>query len=165
MRFRTAVAAALATLALAAPAQADDASLWNAYRTTLAAEREAAQLELADAYDALEDGATRAEVKRVMAANKRIVELQTPLIEAVAAQEPSTEGGAKAKALTIKGRRLYIRVQNAEIRGDELWLAGERKKAKRYYKKSERLAKSMNRLSRQEERAWKAIGYEFGEKS
>lgn len=165
MTLRTGIAAALATLVLAAPASADDASVWNAYRNTLAPEREAAQIELAGAYEAVEDGATRAEIKRVIAANTRILELQPPVIDAVSAQEPSTEGGLKAKTLTLKARRLYIRVQKAEIRGDQLWLAGERKKAKRYYKKCDRLFKSMKRLNRQEERAWEDVGYEFGGES
>ena len=47
--------------------------------------------------------------KRVIAANQKIVELHLVVRDAVAAQQPSTEGGTAAHKLTLREEQLYIR--------------------------------------------------------
>jgi hypothetical protein len=161
MSFRIALTTVAAALALAAPAQADDASVIAAYNDTLPTERAAANAEYTAAFeDAQERPTTNSEVERVLAADKVINDLAAQVVAAVTAQEPSTENGTKAKTATLRQFATIIRVNDLEMRGARLWIQGKDKQARRYLAKSDRLYfRTYKRQYRQMKRAWKRAGF------
>lgn len=160
MRARTAVATAVATLALAAPAHADDSSLFAAY-TGHSEERDAANKAYIEASDALGTGrATDDEIRAVMVANDQINAVIATVRTETAAQEPSTEKGTRAKKLALKEFRLLIVNNRYENKSLNAYLHDDRKAGARWYRRHERMLAMYVRTYVRAHRAFKAIGFD-----
>jgi hypothetical protein len=162
MKLRILITTAAAALALAAPAQADDASVFTAFKDTVAAERDAANAEYIAAFKEMKrGGATRAEIERLIAANQQINALAKQVHDAVAAQEPSTEAGTKAKKHGLHAYVTIIRTNNLEMKGDQAWLDGKEKRARRYYRRSDAMYRVHLRAWKRALTAFKQAGFEY----
>lgn len=161
MRLRTGIAAALATLAVAAPAaQADDNSLFAAY-VGHQEERKAANQAYLDALADAEKGSTTdKEIQALIAANEQINANCTVVRNETAAQEPSTEQGAKAKKLALKEFDLLVLMNKYEINSDKAALADDAKKSKRWFKRFVKTRKSYRRTYRRTHKQWISMGFE-----
>lgn len=159
MRLRAALATAVAALALAAPAQADDNSLFAAY-TGHEPERQAAAEAYWDAYDDLKrGGATDKELEAIIAVNEQINATSTVVRNEIAAQEPSSEEGVKVKKLSLKEFDLAILMNVHEINRDKARIAGSTKKMKRWDRRFKETRKKYRRAVRRTHTQWLDMGF------
>lgn len=160
MKLGTAIAGLLAALVLAAPAQADDNSVFAAY-TGHEAERQAANEAYFDALEDLEEGrVTDDEIRAIIAANEQIVATATVVRSEVEAQAPSTEDGARAKKLALKEFDLFLLTNRYEINRDKATLAGDEKKAKKWHRRYRKTRTLYRRAVRRTHKHLLAMGFE-----
>lgn len=101
---------------------------------------------------------TTAEIRAVIAANKQINATAAAIRVDVAAQEPSSENGTKAKKLALRELDLIIRANEYEIRADRNALKHRFSRANAWLRKSDRVFKQYQRTSRRAVRAFHAAG-------
>jgi hypothetical protein len=149
-------------LALPAAANADDASVfaaWGSHTPELKAANEA----YADAARDYERGGrpTRAEHEALISANDQINSAETAIRAEVAAQEPSTARGAKAKRLTLQLIDIGLVANNYENNGYRAYLDHHPAVARRWMRRSDREARRYVRVWKQTKRAWLRAGFKY----
>jgi hypothetical protein len=110
-------------LAAAAPATADDASLFAAYNARQMSELPAASDAYERAFAILERTKARRGVRAVMRANRRINRVLTAIERDLNAQAPSSEPGTRARRAAVREVRGWRRANRYENRG---WRVGGR---------------------------------------
>ena len=150
-----------ATLAIAAPAQADDASVFAAYRSHAAEMKQAV-----DAYkkaikplDKHHGWRTESEAQAVIDADTLIDNVLDAVVAEIKAQQPSTDGGAKAQKLSLREGALWKKSNVLEQQTFQEAIAGHTHKSDQLNEKSWQTYHRYQRVGRQRDRAWRKLGF------
>jgi PAS domain-containing protein len=157
-RTKAVVLALLVYLAVAAPAAADDASLLAAYNGHQRGLQEALDLYTNTLDEIPPGGATKHQLRTLIEANNRMIQILGYISDQVQGQIPSTAHGHKAKAAALREITFWQQANEFEDRGIEAELAGHSREAVRWYRRSNRVYRRYEREVRRVRAAFRAAG-------
>ena len=150
-----------AALATAAPAQADDASVFAAY----SAHSDSIEQGVAAYHKAIKvlikhhGFRNDAEAQAVIDADALMNAGVQTILDGIKAQQPSTDIGAKAKKLSLREGMIWIKANDVEMQGLREAMDGRNHRADLLYRKATQGLHRYQRTRTQARRAWKQAGF------
>jgi hypothetical protein len=161
MRSTGAAITAVLLLALCPPALADDASLWRAYTS-----QDAAVARTMNAFVKASNRFGRKpsvrRAKAVIAADNRVIPVIRKLIKAISGENASSDAGATAKRLALKGLPEWRAMHVYMTRTMRAFIHRHRAAAKRWGNRAIRVGKRSVKHITAAEKAFKQAGYPHG---
>ena len=160
MRSMGAAITAVLLLALCPPALADDASLWRAYNGH-GAEMNSAVNAFAKAAKRFANKPNASRARASIKADGRMIRVLKKLIADVRAENASTDDGATAKRLAVKGFREWRDMHVYDTRMLRAFIHHYRAAVRKWARRAERAGKQMDNDLTAAEAAFKRAGYSY----
>ena len=161
MRRAGAAITAVLVLVLCPVALADDASLWNAY-TSQDAQVARTMDAFVKASDRFSSKPSVRRAKAVIAADGRVIPVIRKLIKAVSGENASSDAGATAKRLALKGLPEWRDMHVFMTRTMRAFIHRQRAAAKKWGRRAIRVGKRSVKDITAAEKAFKQAGYPHG---
>jgi hypothetical protein len=147
--------ALVAAVAVPATAAADDQAVWHAYAHSQSTDRlvKAAD-KFSDAFDAVDEKATRRRLARALKASRRLAKAAAANRKAMKAEDASSDDGARGKKLLVKAVSEVRAGALLAARGVRAAQHGHTKRANRLFKRASR---ALKRAARDQKRGEKAM--------